>query len=274
LNRHDNTPKYEPGDATCPARAGAGRRRDRRLGLGQAPAALRSEMEDMMTTAEHPAPPRRAGRRPMAPVWSLALAAAAALGAAVTSSRPRRDDASGRARDVAEPAGTRCRAAAAPAPPSPIRISPQRQQLVGVRKATVEPRDLTLAIRTVGVISYDERPLTEIHTKISCGSTAPHSNGRVVIFPRFCGHPANGGRSATRSVTESDTSGTVTSTVAQPTRRSRSPPLYSRAVDLIPPSFAYAPVEHGDVRAVDGGRCGSGRRVWARASRRRSSSTP
>src|SRR5262249_36687747 len=80
---------------------------------------------------------------------------------------PRRNDASDRARDVAEPAGTDAGPAATPAPPRPIRISPTRQQLIGVRTATVELRDLTLAIRTGGIISYDERRLIEIHTKIA-----------------------------------------------------------------------------------------------------------
>jgi multidrug efflux pump subunit AcrA (membrane-fusion protein) len=48
-----------------------------------------------------------------------------------------------------------------------VYISPARQQLIGVRTAAIEQRELGTTIRTVGTLSYDETRITEIHTKIS-----------------------------------------------------------------------------------------------------------
>lgn len=45
-------------------------------------------------------------------------------------------------------------------------ISPERQQLIGVRTETVKRQGLDRTIRTVGRVDYDERRLAYIHTKI------------------------------------------------------------------------------------------------------------
>ena len=65
-------------------------------------------------------------------------------------------------------------ATAAAKPPKPedagdkaVYLTAQRQQLIGVRTAPVEHRDLETTIRTVGVLAYDETRVAEIHTKIS-----------------------------------------------------------------------------------------------------------
>ena len=48
-----------------------------------------------------------------------------------------------------------------------VYISPQRQQLIGVRTAPIEYATLDATIRTVGTLAYDETRLTQVHTKIS-----------------------------------------------------------------------------------------------------------
>jgi RND family efflux transporter MFP subunit len=48
-----------------------------------------------------------------------------------------------------------------------VYISPDRQQLIGVRTARVEERPLSRTIRTVAVLAYDETRMTMIHPKIS-----------------------------------------------------------------------------------------------------------
>ena len=48
-----------------------------------------------------------------------------------------------------------------------VQITPQRQQLIGVRTATVEHRALDTTVRTVGTLAYDETHVTQIHTKIA-----------------------------------------------------------------------------------------------------------
>lgn len=48
-----------------------------------------------------------------------------------------------------------------------VYISPARQQLIGVRTAVIEPRDLGTTVRTVGTLAYDETRVAQIHTKIS-----------------------------------------------------------------------------------------------------------
>jgi RND family efflux transporter MFP subunit len=54
-----------------------------------------------------------------------------------------------------------------PMPANAVQISPERQQLIGVRTDTIAPRKLESTIRTVGVLAYDETRTTEIHTKIN-----------------------------------------------------------------------------------------------------------
>ena len=48
-----------------------------------------------------------------------------------------------------------------------VYISPDRQQLIGVRTAVVTHEALDTTIRTVGVIAYDETRVAEVHTKIA-----------------------------------------------------------------------------------------------------------
>lgn len=48
-----------------------------------------------------------------------------------------------------------------------VYISPARQQLIGVRTATVARQQLDTTIRTVGTLAYDETKVTQIHTKIT-----------------------------------------------------------------------------------------------------------
>ncbi|HWO41517.1 MAG TPA: efflux RND transporter periplasmic adaptor subunit [Candidatus Eisenbacteria bacterium] len=50
--------------------------------------------------------------------------------------------------------------------PGTIMLSPQKQQLLGVRTAVVERKPLTKTVRTVGVIAYDETRVTRVHSKI------------------------------------------------------------------------------------------------------------
>ncbi len=48
-----------------------------------------------------------------------------------------------------------------------VNISPARQQLIGVRTAVIEQRELGTTVRTVGTLAYDETRVAQIHTKIS-----------------------------------------------------------------------------------------------------------
>ena len=52
------------------------------------------------------------------------------------------------------------------APLGAIRISPERQQMIGVKFATVEPGGGTRAIRTVGRVTVDETRIGHVHTRI------------------------------------------------------------------------------------------------------------
>jgi len=80
-------------------------------------------------------------------------------------------------RGLSEPGGSAAtehlghegQAAAPSEPPSDtaVFISPARQQLIGVRTAEVTQQALETTIRTVGVLSYDETRVVEIHPKIS-----------------------------------------------------------------------------------------------------------
>ncbi len=51
--------------------------------------------------------------------------------------------------------------------PGTVQISPERQQLIGVRIGTVEKRPLQKVIRTVGRIDYDEKRIGIVSPKIS-----------------------------------------------------------------------------------------------------------
>ena len=48
-----------------------------------------------------------------------------------------------------------------------VYISPARQQLIGVRTATVARQPLRTTLRTVGTLAYDERRVTQVNTKIA-----------------------------------------------------------------------------------------------------------
>ena len=45
-------------------------------------------------------------------------------------------------------------------------ISPEKQQLIGVKVATAQVLPLTKTIRTVGLVEYDQRRLKTINTKV------------------------------------------------------------------------------------------------------------
>ncbi|HME61769.1 MAG TPA: efflux RND transporter periplasmic adaptor subunit [Candidatus Binatia bacterium] len=47
-----------------------------------------------------------------------------------------------------------------------VNISPERQQLVGIRTATAEIRPLTQKIRTVGIVTYDETRVAQVFSKV------------------------------------------------------------------------------------------------------------
>ena len=48
-----------------------------------------------------------------------------------------------------------------------IQISPERQQLIGVRTATIERKTLEQTIRTVGMVVPDETTLSHVHTRVT-----------------------------------------------------------------------------------------------------------
>ncbi len=50
--------------------------------------------------------------------------------------------------------------------PGTVQISPERQQLIGVKFGTVEVRPLEKVIRTLGKVDYDEKRIVTISTKI------------------------------------------------------------------------------------------------------------
>jgi Cu(I)/Ag(I) efflux system membrane fusion protein len=54
---------------------------------------------------------------------------------------------------------------ATPAAPGGVTISEQRQQLIGVKLATAELRDLSRTIRTTGRVTGDERRVAQVRTK-------------------------------------------------------------------------------------------------------------
>ena len=54
----------------------------------------------------------------------------------------------------------------APSGPT-VLISPERQQLIGVRTAPVAYRTLDTTIRTVGILAYDETRVTQVNTKVA-----------------------------------------------------------------------------------------------------------
>ena len=51
-------------------------------------------------------------------------------------------------------------------PPGTAMVSPDKQQLLGVRTTTIEAKPLSKTVRTVGTITYDETRVTHVHSKI------------------------------------------------------------------------------------------------------------
>ncbi len=51
--------------------------------------------------------------------------------------------------------------------PGTAMVSPEMQQLMGIRTATVETRTLGRTIRTVGIVAYDESKVTQVHSKVA-----------------------------------------------------------------------------------------------------------
>ena len=47
-----------------------------------------------------------------------------------------------------------------------VNVSPERQQLVGIRTATAEVRPLVKKIRTVGIVTYDETRVAQVFSKV------------------------------------------------------------------------------------------------------------
>lgn len=47
-----------------------------------------------------------------------------------------------------------------------VNVSPEKQQLVGIRTAVVEMRPLVKKIRTVGIVTYDETKVAQVFTKV------------------------------------------------------------------------------------------------------------
>lgn len=57
-----------------------------------------------------------------------------------------------------------------------VKITPERQQLIGVRSGKVERDKLLMSIRAVGIIEPDQTRLARIHTRISGWATKVHAN--------------------------------------------------------------------------------------------------
>jgi len=64
---------------------------------------------------------------------------------------------------ASEPQGA---APAGPLPPGAIRISPERQQVIGVKFATVDAGGASRTIRTVGKVAVDETRVGHVHTRV------------------------------------------------------------------------------------------------------------
>jgi RND family efflux transporter MFP subunit len=65
-----------------------------------------------------------------------------------------------------EATGTTGEATRVSGPPGAIKISPERQQLIGVKFTTVELAADTRSIRSVGKVTFDETRVAHVHTRI------------------------------------------------------------------------------------------------------------
>lgn len=130
---------------------------------------------DQIGTPGAPVPDRGAGQQPRR-LGSLAAVAAVSLvigaGGAWLALRAMAGDPDAGAA-ASEPAASTDMPADMPgmdmsggAAENGVYIEPARQQLIGVRTATVERRQLDTTVRTVGTLAYDETRVTEIHPKI------------------------------------------------------------------------------------------------------------
>lgn len=63
-----------------------------------------------------------------------------------------------------------------------VNVSPEKQQLVGIRTAVVEMRPLVKKIRTVGIVTYDETKVAQVFSKVEGWIDKLHVNytGRLV----------------------------------------------------------------------------------------------
>lgn len=75
--------------------------------------------------------------------------------------------------------------AAAPTTAGGVSIPPQRQQLIGVKLATAELRDLSHTIRTTGRVAVDERRMAQVRTKFEGFVDA--------LYVNFTGQPVRRG---------------------------------------------------------------------------------
>src|SRR5205823_11377638 len=66
-----------------------------------------------------------------------------------------------------------------------VAISPQRQQLIGVKLATAELRDLSRTIRTTGRVTVDERRVAQVRIKFEGFVNA--------LYVNFTGQPVRRG---------------------------------------------------------------------------------
>jgi multidrug efflux pump subunit AcrA (membrane-fusion protein) len=57
-----------------------------------------------------------------------------------------------------------------------VQISPEREQLIGVRTGTVSTDRLLMSLRAVGIIEPDQTRLTRLHTRISGWVTRVYVN--------------------------------------------------------------------------------------------------
>src|SRR5450755_4645116 len=67
--------------------------------------------------------------------------------------------------DNTSPGGSATTTAAMPA--GTVKIAPEKQQLIGVRTATVERQSLVRTVRTTGLLTSDETKLAHIHVKVN-----------------------------------------------------------------------------------------------------------
>ncbi|HKE86963.1 MAG TPA: FixH family protein [Vicinamibacterales bacterium] len=97
----------------------------------------------------------------------LAMVAVAVYAIRARSSSQKPADASGQASMAGMASGTTSTHAGEPATPrGDVSIDPRRQQLIGVRTAAVTREPMRHALRTVGVVRYDETTLADINLRL------------------------------------------------------------------------------------------------------------